>query len=263
MSELRSLAPAIRKVLACADSLGASLPANIRKGLDNRLVIVTKVTDVDFTGPTIEQAVTAAIVAGREPAADPAVHAAVALKTIRSLNTFGTLADPAIADLFDFAVTHRDDIVKAFQPAFTTAGEKLETAHHIITGAGFAKLDNPNILTAGLTVAKANVEAREALDVLNTIRGAVGSLLVTIGGINVTPIGQTIQHIDTGNASAETIRHHGRGLASWDAITLGYTISLATPTETETRAERAYEVDAANERNHERNLVSARRGGTL
>lgn len=96
-----------------------------------------------------------------------------------------------------------------------------------MTAAGIEDMDDPKILTSSLGIAKANTEAREALEVIRAIDAALATLFAMVGVSLATPISRIVQTTDTGDTAAEEIRRYGSGrkLHPWTALTAGYSIS--------------------------------------
>lgn len=248
MSIDRAITSAVENLLKVADKYEAKFNTAARKNLETQLAAVKKIDNIKFTGPSVGDAVLAAVIAGCDPLEDPEVRAALTRRQLAGYVTNGELTDSGRANLHHVVTEQIEAFVTALKTPFNKAGTKLSDAHAVITGAGIDSLNNPLIQTAPLPVAKANLDAREALAAITEIRAAIVRVLIATVGIGGTPLGTQGLILDTGDTPAEEILRHGRNLDPWEAISAGYRISLATPTETTARAEHAYDMSEARER---------------
>lgn len=241
---MRNLPPTIRNIYKVATRHKITIPADIRRDLDKAMNVIDRAESATFDGPTIGEAVTAALMAERNPVTDNAVQLAIVRDRLQSTQTISQIVGTATGTLYDATLKHLDRIVEVFKPVFNKAGETFTEAVEQLTAAGITKLDGTG--GSNLDLARANIQAREAAEIMQEIGGATGSLLVAVGRLNGTPLGTKVNRIDTGDTPAveilNTLQHSSN---PWDAVVAGYTISLATPTETDDRAAHAYEIQEA------------------
>lgn len=237
---MRALPPTIRRLYDAADKLKITIPADIRRDLDKPLTVVDRAETAVFDGPAIGEAVTAAFMADRDPVTDPAVLEAIVRDKLNATQTINQIVETGSYALHDASLKHLDRIVEAFKPTYDKAGAAFTEAVERLTAAGITELDGAG--GGSLELARLNIQAREAAATMQTIATATGSLIVTVGRVNGTPVGAMVNRLDTGDTAAvELINTLRPGWTTWDAVNAGYTPSLATPTEADNRAARAYE----------------------
>jgi hypothetical protein len=239
MSISRVFPIAVRQTLSAAATFDATIDPDLHEEIETKLGLITEAAALTFEGATVAEAVNDALAAGRDIPSDPGVRDAYFRAELRRLRDSDQLAEIARQRLYKAVVSNIDAIVEAFKPAHDAAGERVAAAHAVITAHGIPNLEDSGIVSAGLDVARANVEAREALAVIHAIDTALRMILTSTGKLNESPVSSVVRMADTGNASADDIRRQGRNLTPWEAVDAGYTISLATPTETNERVARA------------------------
>lgn len=236
----RIIVTTARKTLALADELGATIAPDVRDRLARELALSESADRLDVTGPSLADATRAALAAGRDPLTDQAVAAAVTRQALAQLASSGALAEIARQAVAALVAEHRDDLVAAFQPAYTEAADQLATEHAIITGAGIDDLDDPTLINAGMTVTSAYARARQADHTLRRIGDAVAALLVATGRMEGTPVGVVARLVDAPGATADDLIRLGKNPTPWQILSAGYRPSIATPSEAAERYARAY-----------------------
>jgi hypothetical protein len=245
MSIDRVFPQAMRRLVQTAEKRGVNFPAKIRKEIDDDLALIDKADKFDFAnGPSMSDVVLAAIREDRDPLADPEVIRIVARDAINQRTNFGTITQSATERLHATVISNLDEIVDQFKPVFNTAGAKLAAAYEVLTAAGFKALDDQGIMTAPMSVAKANVEAREAIETISAITQALALVYTCTGSANPTPVGRVVQIADIEDTPAMSIARTRSGhMSPWEIVAAGFTLSLANPTDTDARAQHAYEVE--------------------
>lgn len=238
---MRNLPHLIRKLYDTAEKHKVTIPAAIRKDLDTHLEVIKRAESATFTGETIGAAVISALMADRDPVTDPNVQAAIVRDRMNSTQTINQIVETSTTMLHSAIREHMEEIFEAFKPAYNKAGATFTDAVQQLHEAGFsntAEGGHPN-----LELARANLDAREAETTITTLHQAITTLLVTAGSKNGTPLGRMVDRLDTGDApSYQILNTLTQGWTLWDAVVAGYTISLATPNETDDRAAHAYAV---------------------
>lgn len=259
MSVSRTLPLTVRQLLKTADAHNITIPARIREELDRRMQLINAAAELDFTGKSVPEAVNDSLEAGTDPFTDQGIQEAIVMEKLRQMSGTEALTDVARTRLHSVVAGNLDEIVQAFKPAYDEAGQRLSTAHAVLTTHGIEDLDDERILQAGIEVARANTEAREALNTLQALDSAINMLLGITGRLDGTPVGRTVRTLDTGDTPADNIRMLGKNLTHWQGVSAGHTVSLATPTETTQRRERAYAMQERVEAGQE---LQARRAVT-
>lgn len=241
MTVQRIFPPAVRNILAAADTHRAKIDPTLRKRLDAALDLIDRAATIRFTaGPTLPDAVADALANDRDPVTDPVVQAAITRQALQTLHDRNEITESAHMRLFTPVVEHLGHIIAAFQPTYNTAAGELTKAHKEMTAAGVTSLTDPEIMSAGMDIARANITARDALTTMTAITYAINQLRYSTGMMSSGPLDRTMQTTDTGNATVTEIRDRGgRVIAPWDALTYGYAVSLATPEEMSARTARA------------------------
>jgi hypothetical protein len=236
----RHLQHAVRGYLATADAHNIELPADIRADVEQALTVIDTIS-APLDGPSFEDALTTALLNGTDPFTDPAVIGGLVSRELHSTGTQTRVIEKASARLWQIVVTNADALIAPFQPPFNAAGEAFTTAHAKLTAAGITGLDDDTIKRSPLTVAKANLDARAALEALRTIENATASILLATDRLPSSPISKLNRLADTGDALADELRALGKSPSYWEIVNAGHTISLATRTEAEQRRAHAYE----------------------
>lgn len=239
MSISRVFPIAVRQTLAAATKFSATIDPDLHEEIETKLGLITEAAALTFEGATVAEAVNDALAAGRDIPSDAGVRDAYFRAELRRLRDSDQLAEIARYRLYVAVVSNIDAIVEGFKPTYDAAGERVAAAHTVITAHGIANIADSGIMSAGLEVARANVEAREALAVIHAIDAALTMILSATNTLNESPISSIVRMADTGTASSDDIRRQGRTLTPWEAVTAGYTISLATPAEARERVARA------------------------
>ncbi|RJT81960.1 hypothetical protein D6T63_04220 [Arthrobacter cheniae] len=240
MSVSRTLPLTVRQLLKAADAHKVTIPVQIRKELDRRMGLINAAAELNFTGKSVPEAVNDSLEAGTDPFTDQGIQEAIVMEKLRQMSGTEALTEVARTRLYTVVADNLDEIVEAFKPVYDEAGQRLSAAHAVLIAGGMDDLDDERILKAGIEVARANTEAREALHTLQALDSAINMLLSIIGRLDGTPVGSTVRRLHTGDTPADDIRMLGKNLTHWAGVSAGHTVSLAGPTETNKRREHAY-----------------------
>ncbi|KJK10786.1 hypothetical protein UB45_17035 [Terrabacter sp. 28] len=237
----RSLPHALRRLIDTYQRYDVEPPAVV-PNIEALITAADKADAATFDTTPVEAVAAAALLEGRDPLTDKAVHAAIVGRHLATLASSGALGRVIRGDMARAARDNLDDLVAALQPAFGKAGATFTEAHGILTRAGIEGLTDPRLATASLPIAEAGVTARQADATLRAIAQAVTTLAVELGARDGTPIGARVEFVDATQATAaDLIRDLPSAFTPWAVATAGHTLSLATPAEVAERYARAYQ----------------------
>ncbi|WP_347757312.1 hypothetical protein [Agrococcus sp. ProA11] len=229
-------------VLKAADDHRATIPAALRKRIEQQIQLIDDASSIDLGSVSVGEALADAITEGRDPLTDPAVQRAALAKQLSNMTAFEGLSNAARDRLTATLRENIDQLVTVFQKPYADAGQALTDAYATLTAAGIHDLASPDIQRASLEVAAANVTARTAITALEQIDLSIGQLIYALGLSNAARTGKTHARFDTGDlsrAEVEAGQTTRTKVTHWEGVRRGYTISLATPAETEERVEKA------------------------
>lgn len=241
MTRTRSIHTVVRSYLTVLDELGGTLDKPFRKEIDQHLNLIAKLDSTDLSGPTIGEATYDALAEGLDPISAPTVHDAIVRAKLRSMESLGMLAQPGRDRLLATIQNRTDELVAGLVLAYNNAGEQFHQAHKELTAEGINGVNDPKITTKTITTARSAFTAREALDVMNRIGQTTAGILLATDQLVTDPIGRVVRIIEPGTATTAAIKQLSTN--HWKIVGAGYTISLATPTETQARIDRARDAD--------------------
>lgn len=252
----RIILPAVVQFVALADDVSA--PITARPTIDTAFATVDRLGNLPEHSTVID-ATLDAIRRDKDPATDPAVRAAL---TARDLAPILTGAAEAVAlDLV--GNLDADDLIAALQPAHADAAADYTAAWHTLAPTGATGLRDPLLAAAAPPIADAAYAALLALRRLERLEQVTGALIVALGHSLAGATSVLHRVTDTNDSTLSDVRRTlGLGhnsLDPWQRLAAGYTISLATPTETDQRIEHAI----AAEDEADRAAYAARRGHTF
>jgi len=240
----RLLPMAIRAVLQTADTHNAKIPKALRADLENSLELIANVATTSFAGQSIADAVNDAVRNGEDPTESADVQAAFIRDRVQELQSNGALDNAARTNLHQVTVDAVDGLFDAFKPIYDAAGAQLAAAHATFVANGIPTMDDTQIANANLDVAQANVDARKAQATLRSILNALDALEAALGKMGSgNGVGRAVATFDLGTTPASDLRRFLGAMTPWEALTEGYTISLANPTEQRARIARANRAD--------------------
>ncbi len=261
---MRYLPTAVRTLITTADQLKVALPKTARADLIHALDVIDKATSMNDLSSDVPAAVFNALDAGNDPTSDPEVIAAAVRAQIGNQAVYSQVIDRASVNLVDTVRLHIDGIFDTFKPAYDKAGVQLEEAHAILTSHGIDSLDRTDqIATAGLDVARANLQAREATVLLDQITNPLTQLLVASELTPGSYLGLAFTTVDTGDAPAVAVRQsmgHKTKLSPWAALSAGYTLSLANTGAVIERVRHANDIQALAQSQQEQEQREAAAG---
>ena len=209
-------------------AVGTKLPAPIVTALKRREDVLNAARGF-ATGQGVGGAVTAALLAGNDPAADPAVQRAVTARALMAENIATQVEEEIEARTVQAYVEHVDAMVAAWSVPFDTATATLTAAHDLL---GDVALDDaPAILQMGPAAATAWGEARAADAAIEHILSGWFALVTVTRTASLDR-----RHIILRKAAVtfEQWRDQElpeRNLSAWDATRAGLTLALPTPVE--------------------------------
>lgn len=259
MANARLVEMTVRNLLKTADEVGAKIKPTLRKDITARFDLLTAANTVDLNGPSVPDAMADALLAKRDPMADPAVREAVIRQQLQ--NQQAGLSISAGEKLERLIADHIDELVDAFKPVYDANGAELGKAHAVMKERGVPEIDSALVASSDMEAAAANYAARNAREILRSIDVVIHPLLSLFSRINGANTGRVLQFADAGDATTGTIMQKLR-YDHWTALEAGFTIRLANPTDTMARVEHAR---AMQEREQNRATEQARQkfGGAV
>lgn len=210
-------------------TLGVKLPKALAVAFDQAETIAAKAPHLGGKPGDLERVVREASLAGREPAADPAVQTALAAQTLAGNRMLDdALTGTAHGSIRDACVAHLDAIVGDWRQHFDTAAGALTAAHQRI---GDLPLDDTApILAKGGDVAEVWAQAQTAQRTIDTVLDGWTNLMRLIH-VSLSPDHRALKLAPLTLTQWQTLPAK---LTAWDAVRAG--LALSVPTLEEYRA---------------------------
>lgn len=245
--------------LKAADRHNVKIQPALRTKLTKLLDLSRKTDTIIIDGPDLGEAITNALINGKDLGSDPDIIRAIVRTHVTSPAGIGAVNERAAAELRAALAEHLEDLIEPFTPVTDQAVDQFTKAHAKLTAAGIRSLTDPNLANATLATAEAGVEGRRAQATIADIRDTIDSIVNALGRGNGSPLGRYVKWIDPEDHTADQLLALGNNPTEWEAITAGHRISIATPTEVNERLARIGITTAEAKREAERDHVQEAR----
>lgn len=208
-------------VLATFDGLGIKPPKGVAAAFARAEKLTEKSGSLGARPGDLEAAVTAAILAGREPAADPEVQRVATASMLADRITLPeAVAGAALDGIRDACLAHLDEIVTAWRKPFDDAAHVLTEAHQRIGDLPLE--DTATIVAQGGDIADVWAKAKGADQVITQVLNGWSNIMTLVR----VPLNADHRPLKLAALTKEQWRNLPAKLSAWDAVRAGLTLSL-------------------------------------
>lgn len=211
-----------RTLLTASDSVGARLPAPVLTSFAQANDVTVRASALYPPAGVLAGAVTDCLIAGKDPAADPAVLRALAGMQLGDTGLSKNVELAVAARMVDVFSQHLDGILAAWAKPFDRAAVDLALAHERI---GDLPLDDGRaILALGADIAEVWANALAAVRVVDTLAGAWVNLASLT---NFAPVDPRYTLLRISPAGPEHLDQSRKHVVVWDVVRAGLPLALA------------------------------------
>ncbi|PPH43456.1 hypothetical protein C5D09_14795 [Rathayibacter sp. AY1C9] len=226
---LASSALGIRSIITQSQAVGATVPASLIEALENHERTAEAAATLYIGGTALEDAVAAALDAGKDPTVDKTVQRILASRQIGAQGVVQSVVQSALGRLVAAAEDVAHDLLEAWRAPFDQAAADIAAGYKILGDIELHQAEE--ILRKGGAAAEAWIKANAANQRIKDIRGLFVQLSIHTAFVPHSPANGVLIITEPTYDQWTGLGLREARIDPWNAHRMGLTLRLATPEE--------------------------------